>query len=613
MTKSKARTKILSIVVSLMVAVAFMPALGMTALAEEEVEAPAAPAFDASGKVTGLKVSGYTYKSVKIGWTSYAKASGYEIYRADKKNGKYKKIKTQTTCSYNDKGNKKLGKSKYYKVRAYTSVDGVKVYSKYSSILSAKPKVPAPTSLKSSGGSGKVTLSWAGVSGATKYQVYRATSKNGKYKKIKTTKSKKFTNTSVKKGTKYFYKVRAYRKSGKKKYYSAFTAPKEGMSKLGAPGKLNVKVNSEGTISASWSSVKGASGYQLQRAGANGTYTAVAAVTKCSATDIPSASGEYKYRVRAYSVINGAKQYGAFSSGGGRSSAVKQAQSWVGCKESNGSHKKIIDAFNSYNPSSGKIGYKTPWCAAFVSAVAIKTGNTAVIPVHSYCPTMLSKFSSKTYSKSYLPTGGDVVFYDWNANKVPDHVGMIEKVKGSDITAIEGNYKDAVKRRTYKKGWKLLLAYGLPNYTINSKVIYTAPVVPEEPEEPEEIIDPDVIDEAGVSSEAVETAYDEITEGLADPEIEEDLSEMETAESIVEYVQEENPAEESDADESVYNAVLVYELCDEMDIDACIVTITDEDGGETAYNEVVLDGQMYILDATSGEETIEEYIPEEIN
>ena len=74
MMKSKARTKIFSIIVSLMVAVAFMPALGMTALAEE-TEAASAPAFNASGQVAGLKVTGYTYKSVKIGWTSYAKAS----------------------------------------------------------------------------------------------------------------------------------------------------------------------------------------------------------------------------------------------------------------------------------------------------------------------------------------------------------------------------------------------------------------------------------------------------------------------------------------------------------------------------------------------------------
>ena len=84
---------------------------------------------------------------MKISWTAYKKATGYEIYRADKKTGKYKRIKTLTACSYNDKGNKTLGKSKYYKVRAYATIDGKKKYSKYSSILGAAPRLAKPESI----------------------------------------------------------------------------------------------------------------------------------------------------------------------------------------------------------------------------------------------------------------------------------------------------------------------------------------------------------------------------------------------------------------------------------------------------------------------------------
>ncbi|MBR3787305.1 MAG: Lyzozyme M1 (1,4-beta-N-acetylmuramidase), partial [Firmicutes bacterium] len=58
-------------------------------------------------------------------------------------------------------------------------------------------------------------------------KIYRATSKNGKYKCIKTIKTAKtvtFTNKSLKKGKKYYYKVRAYKKvSGKYKYSSYST------------------------------------------------------------------------------------------------------------------------------------------------------------------------------------------------------------------------------------------------------------------------------------------------------------------------------------------------------------------------------------------------------
>ena len=50
-----------------------------------------------------------------------------------------------------------------------------------------------------------------------------------------------------------------------------------------------------------------------------------------------------------------------------------------------------------------------------------------------------------------------------------------------------------------------------------------------------------------------------------------------------------------------------------MDIDACVVTVTDSSGTERSYNEVVLDGELYILDATEEGGVLEKFTPEEIN
>ena len=673
----KPRHKLFNSFIALLVAVSFIPVTGQFAFAEGEepqpgVTAPVeetaadtedqettapqptaapAPAFSTSGKVKDLKLSSRTYKSVKISWTAYINAAGYEIYRADKKKGKYKKIKTLTGCCFNDKGNKTLGKSKYYKVRAYATVGGKKKYSKYSSILGAAPKLAKPKTITTTGVTGGVKIKWSGVTGAKYYQVYRATSKSGKYKNIKTTKSKSYTDKAVSGGTRYYYKVRAYRKVKKKKRYSSFSSKVEGMALLGNVGNLNVTINSKtGVVTASWASKKGAAGYELQRALAGGKYATIATTKELGRTDTLTQSGSYVYRVRAYAVVNGKTQYGAYSAPGGRGNALAQAQSWVGCKESNGSHKKIIDVYNGYNPASGKIGYRTPWCAAFVSAVAIKTGNTAVIPVHSYCPSMLSLFTEKTYNKKYTPKGGDVIFFDWNFNKVPDHVGMVEKTVGDNVTTIEGNYSDAVKRRTFKKGYSLLLAYGLPNYTVRNTVAYTAPSEPvtaadaatvktacleiedileaETPEtEAPETGSDDFASEPKAEAPAAETgaAEDAVKEETSDTEAEateettEEAAEptdVETAETIVEYIQEEAPAEEAgvaEADESTFNAFLAYEICDEMDIDACVVTVTEADGTERSYNEVVLDGELYTLDATEEGGVLEKYTPEEIN
>ena len=105
-------------------------------------------------------------------------------------------------------------------------------------------------------------------------------------------------------------------------------------------------------------------------------------------------------------------------------------------------------------------------------------------------------------------------------------------------------------------------------------------------------------------------AAEETSEEAVEP------TDVETAETIVEYIQEEAPAEEAgvaEADESTYNAFLAYEICDEMDIDACVVTVTEADGTERSYNEVVLDGELYTLDATEEGGVLEKFTPEEIN
>ena len=66
-----------------------------------------------------------------------------------------------------------------------------------------------------------VKVSWKKASGVSGYYVLRAASKNGKYKKVGTVKkagSVKWTDSKVKKGKKYFYKVQAYTKLSGKTY-----------------------------------------------------------------------------------------------------------------------------------------------------------------------------------------------------------------------------------------------------------------------------------------------------------------------------------------------------------------------------------------------------------
>lgn len=158
-----------------------------------------------------------------------------------------------------------------------------------------------------------------------------------------------------------------------------------------------------------------------------------------------------------------------------RNKIVAQARSWIGCKESDGSHKKIIDVYNADKPlPRGHImSYTDFWCAAFVTACAIKCGATDIIPKECSCNKMielLKKLGCWVENDAHVPSPGDIMFYDWDDDGKGDnkgdveHVGIVEAVSGSTITVIEGNYKKECKRRTLAVDGRYIRGYGVPKY-----------------------------------------------------------------------------------------------------------------------------------------------------
>lgn len=158
-----------------------------------------------------------------------------------------------------------------------------------------------------------------------------------------------------------------------------------------------------------------------------------------------------------------------------RNTVVKQAQTWVGLKESNGTHKQIVDIYNAHTPLARgyKVKYTDAWCATFVSAVAIKCGYTAIIPTECGCNQMIElfkKLGAWVENDAYKPAAGDVIFYDWQDSGSgdnqgsSDHVGIVEKVTANTITVIEGNKANAVGRRVLMVNGRYIRGYGVPKY-----------------------------------------------------------------------------------------------------------------------------------------------------
>lgn len=158
-----------------------------------------------------------------------------------------------------------------------------------------------------------------------------------------------------------------------------------------------------------------------------------------------------------------------------RQKIVSIAQSYIGCKESDGSHRKIIDLYNSHRPLARgyAVKYTDAWCSTFASAVAIAAGMTDIIPTECGCGKhieLFKKLGSWQEGDAYVPKPGDYIFYDWQDSGVgdctgsADHVGIVEKVSGTSITVIEGNYSDSVKRRTISVNGRYIRGYGVPKY-----------------------------------------------------------------------------------------------------------------------------------------------------
>ncbi|PEJ60843.1 hypothetical protein CN692_01780 [Bacillus sp. AFS002410] len=86
--------------------------------------------------------------------------------------------------------------------------------------------IPAkPTNAKlTKSGKDSVKLTWSKASGATGYEIVRATSKTGTYSHLGSVTTTNYTNKGLSKGKTYYYKIRSYKMVGTKKIYGDFTS-----------------------------------------------------------------------------------------------------------------------------------------------------------------------------------------------------------------------------------------------------------------------------------------------------------------------------------------------------------------------------------------------------
>lgn len=113
-------------------------------------------------------------------------------------------------------------------------------------------------------------------------------------------------------------------------------------------------------------------------------------------------------------------------------------------------------------------GSRVEWCACFVSWCANECGyiDVGVIPKFALCSWGAQWFKDRGQwgDNSMEPTPGTIIFFDWDGDRDPDHVGIVEYTESGVVHTIEGNSGDACGQRQYSVGNNQTYGYGLPAY-----------------------------------------------------------------------------------------------------------------------------------------------------
>ena len=108
------------------------------------------------------------------------------------------------------------------------------------------------------------------------------------------------------------------------------------------------------------------------------------------------------------------------------------------------------------------------WCACFVSWCANECGyiDAGIIPKFASCTVGSNWFKARDLWKSRgaTPNVGDLVFFDWDTDGLPDHVGIVEYVKDEKVYTVEGNSSDRCRQRSYSISYSGIFGYGTPDY-----------------------------------------------------------------------------------------------------------------------------------------------------
>ena len=391
-------------------------------------------------------------------WDKVAGAAKYEVYRARSRSGEYIKYSTVTGTSYTNTSYIENGNTYYYKVRALKS-DGTA--GAWSSIVSVTYRaastgtLSAPTVTGGNDSQCRPTLTWKAVTGAAKYEVYRARSRSGEYIKYSTVTGTSYTNTSyIEDGNTYYYKVRALDANGTAGAWSSIVSVSYRAASTGTLSAPTVTGgnDSQGRPTLTWKVVTGAAKYEVYRSySRDGSYSKYSTQTSTAYTNSSylTSGTTYYYKVRALDANGNAGPYSAVVSvtcrlklsapsvTGGKDSQGRPTLKW---KAVSGAAK--YEVYRSTSRSGTYTKYSTQTSTSYTNSSYLTSGTTYYYKVRA----LGSDGSYGPYSSVASVT------YRATSSAVPAEVTMGKATaQGSYITVTWDKAANAASYRVYRR------------------------------------------------------------------------------------------------------------------------------------------------------------------
>ena len=315
--------------------------------------------------------------------------------------------------------------------------------------------LPAPTVTGGNDAQGRPTLKWNAVTGAAKYEVYRARSKDGTYSLMSTQSATGYTNTSyLTNGNTYYYKVRALDANGTAGAWSSIvsvTYRAASTGTLSAPAVTGGN-DSQGRPTLKWNAVSGAAKYEIYRSySRDGSYSKYSTQTSTAYTNSSylTSGTTYYYKVRALDANGNAGPYSAVVSVTCR--LKLSAPSVTGGKDSQGrptlkwnavTGAAKYEVYRSTSRSGTYTKYSTQTSTSYTNSSYLTSGTT-----YYYKVRVLGS------DGSYGPYSSVVsVTYRATSSAVPAEVTMGKATaQGSYITVTWDKAANAASYRVYRR------------------------------------------------------------------------------------------------------------------------------------------------------------------